>query len=267
MASIAKDPNGCKRLLFVDSDGRRRTIRLGKLPMKAAETIKHHVEVLLSCRASGTPWPVPTAQWVNELSNDLANKLARVGLIPPRHRLTVADYLDSWLAEKKTLGYKPATLAVTQTMLEELRKLFATRLLSDITIEDAQSYRSAMQSRGLRPATIARRLGRARQVFSDAVRQGLIAANPFERIRVRSGNPAERRVYVSVADTLRVIEHCPNVWWRLLVALASAPSQDTFGINGLQFAAGIFRGHLPVDAALPSVEGYRPRRNFLLKKT
>jgi len=132
----------------------------------------------------------------------------------------VADYLDSWFAEKTTLGYKPATLIVIQTMLEGLRKLFATRLLSDITIEDARSYRSAMQSRGLRPARIARRLGRARQVFSDAVWQRLIAANPFERIRVRSGNPAERRVYVSVADTLRVIEHCPNVWWRLLVALA-----------------------------------------------
>ena len=132
----------------------------------------------------------------------------------------MADYLDSWFAEKTTLGYKPATLIVIQTMLEGLRKLFATRLLSDITIEDARSYRSAMQSRGLRPARIARRLGRARQVFSDAVWQRLIAANPFERIRVRSGNPAERRVYVSVADTLRVIEHCPNVWWRLLVALA-----------------------------------------------
>ena len=34
------------------------------------------------------------------------------------------------------------------------------------------------------------------------------------------GDVAERRAYVAVADVARVIGHCPNVWWKLLVALA-----------------------------------------------
>ncbi len=44
MASIVKDPNGRKRLLFVDQDGSRKTIRLGKCSQKQAETFKVKVE-------------------------------------------------------------------------------------------------------------------------------------------------------------------------------------------------------------------------------
>src|SRR5262249_41890503 len=64
------------------------------------------------------------------------------------------------------------------------------------------------------------RLGHARQVLEDAVRQGHLPANPWRHLRQRQGDPAERRAYVPVADAQRVLDHCPNVWWRLLVALA-----------------------------------------------
>jgi len=47
MASIAKDKNGCRRILFVAPDGRRPTIRLGKVSQRAAEGVKDRVEQLL----------------------------------------------------------------------------------------------------------------------------------------------------------------------------------------------------------------------------
>jgi hypothetical protein len=53
MASIANDPNGRRRILFIAPDGRRKTIRLGKVPQRAAETIRVHVEHLVSAAASG----------------------------------------------------------------------------------------------------------------------------------------------------------------------------------------------------------------------
>src|SRR5262245_51770087 len=80
--------------------------------------------------------------------------------------------------------------------------------------------RSEMQARGLRSATVHRRLGHARQIFEDAVRLGHLGANPFKHVRHRAGDPSERRAYIPVADAQCVIDHCPNVWWRLLVALA-----------------------------------------------
>ena len=39
-------------------------------------------------------------------------------------------------------------------------------------------------------------------------------------MRQRAGDPSERRAYVAVEDVERVIEYCPSVLWRLLVALA-----------------------------------------------
>ena len=56
MASISKgpkDPNGRKRILFVAPDGRRKTIRLGKAPIRTAEAVKVEVEHLLSAKVAG----------------------------------------------------------------------------------------------------------------------------------------------------------------------------------------------------------------------
>ena len=47
MASIARDKNGNRRILFVAPDVRRPTIRLGKVSQWTAERIKGRVQKLL----------------------------------------------------------------------------------------------------------------------------------------------------------------------------------------------------------------------------
>ena len=46
------------------------------------------------------------------------------------------------------------------------------------------------------------------------------AERGWKHVRQRSGDPSERRAYVSVADAERVIDRCPSISWKLLVALA-----------------------------------------------
>ena len=54
MASIARDKNGRRRILFVAPDGKRPTIRLGKVSQRTAEAIKYRVEQLLErCNSIG----------------------------------------------------------------------------------------------------------------------------------------------------------------------------------------------------------------------
>jgi hypothetical protein len=55
MASISKDPNGRKRVLFEHSDGQRKTIRLGKVSMRTARTVKAHVFASPSRSRTGSP--------------------------------------------------------------------------------------------------------------------------------------------------------------------------------------------------------------------
>jgi hypothetical protein len=44
VASIAREKNGNRRILFVAPDGKRPTIRLGKVSQRTAESIKYRVE-------------------------------------------------------------------------------------------------------------------------------------------------------------------------------------------------------------------------------
>jgi integrase len=193
---------------------------LGKISRKDAEGVRRHVEALLASKISGQPIPQPTAAWLAALGEPLRGRLARVGLVEHQERLTVDELLSSWLASKRSAGHKPTSLRAWGQTAAELSQLFGTRPLASLAHADGEAFRGAMQARGLRATTVHKRLGHARAILEDAVRLGHIPANPWKHVRQRASNPAERRAYVPIADAERAIEFCPNVWWRLLVALA-----------------------------------------------
>ena len=102
MASISRDPNGRRRILFTALDGKRKTIRLGKVSQRAAEAVKYRVEQLLAAKLTGHALEADTARWMAELSDDLAAKLARAKLIPSRERqvTTLRPFLEDYIAER-----------------------------------------------------------------------------------------------------------------------------------------------------------------------
>lgn len=220
MASISNDPGGRRRILFVAPDESRKAIRLGKMDRKSAEAIARHVEALLAAKIGGQPVPRDTAVWLAGIGASLRDKLAAVGLVDPQRRLTVGEFLTNWLADKKSAGHKPTSLRAWGQTVAALVEQFGPRPLGSLTHSDGEAFRSTMQGRGLRATTLHKRLGHARQMLEDAVRLGHAAANPWKHVRQRGGDPSERRAYVSIADAERVVEHCPSLLWKLLVALA-----------------------------------------------
>ena len=56
-----------RRILFVAPDGRRPTIRLGKVSQRAAESIKYRVEQLLESLNLHRPMEADLAEWVADL--------------------------------------------------------------------------------------------------------------------------------------------------------------------------------------------------------
>lgn len=220
MASIANDPNGRRRILFMAPDESRKTIRLGKCDRKSAEAIARHVEALLAAKIGGQPVPRETAVWLTGIGAALRDKLAAVRLVEVLQRLTVDEFITNWLADKKAAGFKPTSLRAWGQTAASLKTQFGQRVLASMAHADGEAFRSTMQGRSLRATTIHKRLGHARQMLEDAVRLGHLPANPWKHVRHRSGDPSERRAYVAIADIERVIEHCPSVLWKLLVALA-----------------------------------------------
>lgn len=220
MASIVNDAGGKRRILFMNPQNQRKAIRLGKCDRRHAENICRHIEALLVARITGQPIARSTAVWLTEIGTKLRDRFAAVGLIEQERRMTTGEFLAKWLEGKKASGYKPATILAWGQTVKELTELIGTKTLLSLTHTDGEAYRAAMKARDLRLTTINKRLINARQMLEDAVRFGHIDVNPWKHVRQRQGDPSERRAYVPVADAQRVIEHCPNVWWKLLVALA-----------------------------------------------
>ncbi len=224
MASISNDGRGFRRIQFFSTDGKRLSIRLGKTSQRSADAIRVRVEQLLECRRFGRPMDADLQAWVLDLDQQVAGKLHHVGLIAlpesdPKE--TLGHWLDSWLARRRP-DYKRASVLAWGQVVAALKKHFGENCdLVSIDRGKAESFRQAMVASGrLRPTTIHKRLQHARLFFEDAKRDHLIVENPFEHVRHRPGDPAERRAYVTVDHVLRAIEACPNSSWRLLLALS-----------------------------------------------
>ena len=223
MASISKEPNGRRRILFIAPDGKRKTIRLGKVSQRTAEGIKYRVEQLLEALHYKHPVEGELAQWVADLEPRMAKKLAAVGLIAKPETKTTATlgpFLQTWLAGRKG-DYKPASLISWGQVINALTGfLGADCPLVDVTSAKGEAFRQSMLAAGLRATTIHKRLQHARMFFTHAKRQCLVDANPFEFVRHRPGDASERRAYVPADNVQRVIEHAPNGTWKLLIALS-----------------------------------------------
>ena len=108
MASITKQPNGRRMIQFIGPDKKRRSIRLGKVPQKAAVAMKLRVEALVASAITGHAIDDETARWVAGLDDGLSERLAAVGLIRARARSTLGAFVDSYIASRTDL--KPGTV-------------------------------------------------------------------------------------------------------------------------------------------------------------
>jgi hypothetical protein len=227
MASIAKDgDNGRRRILFIDpSDGRRKTLRLGRCSDRAAETVCRHLEELVSAKIRGHAIGPATAAWLGEISDGLQERLVKVGLTESRDRAPAAlgqftaGYIDSRRADAK-----PRTIInLCQSRRELVGHFGEGRAMREITSGDAIEFRSAMLGRGLADNTVRRHLGRARQFFSAAIDKRLIEKNPFIHREIKvavRGNPA-RRQFIAREVIDRVLAVCEDdVQWQAIIALA-----------------------------------------------
>src|SRR4051812_42325298 len=101
MASITRETNGRRTIQFVAADGKRRTIRLGKVSQKIAEEVKGRVEHLNAAVISGCSIDGETARWLTAIGQDLHDKLAAVGLIAGRKTARLKGFIDDYIAGRK----------------------------------------------------------------------------------------------------------------------------------------------------------------------
>ena len=69
MACIVNDTNGTRRIQFIGPDGKKRTVRLGKIDRRSAESINRHVEELLGATIGGQPVARQTMEWLKSIGD------------------------------------------------------------------------------------------------------------------------------------------------------------------------------------------------------
>src|SRR5262249_10868998 len=84
MATLFRENNGNYRVQFLGPDGKRRGVRLGAGAEEQAERQRAYVEDILQSRRNGHSPQAATTRWLSNIGDELAEKLARVGLIEPR---------------------------------------------------------------------------------------------------------------------------------------------------------------------------------------
>src|SRR5262245_44940893 len=143
MASLYKNKAGERFIQFVDGSRKRRSVRLGKIPQKAAETIKAKVESLSAAIISQTSWDRETASWVAKLEPSLHDKLASVGLVPKRttaQHSTLGPFLDAYLKGRSDVKGSTA-IAYGHTRRCLIEYFGANKPLKDITPADGDDWR------------------------------------------------------------------------------------------------------------------------------
>ena len=219
MASISNDPNGRRRILFVDANGDRRTIRLGKVPLRYAESVKVKVEDLVSASINGHAPRDETTRWLASLDRALYEKLARIGLAKQREVATLGAFTLAYIDGR--VDIKPRTRINLQQARGYLLDHFdAERPLRDFTAGDAEDFRLNLIGQGKSDNTVRRAIGRARQFFRAAGQHGLVDRNPFEGIAASVRANPQRFHFVGREDAQKVLEACPGAQWRVIFALA-----------------------------------------------
>jgi len=219
MASISNDSNGNRTIQFVGADGKRRSIRLGKVNAKHAKAFKLKVETLASAIAAKLPLDTETATWLGNIGNDLAEKLAAVGLMPERQSRTLGEFLNAYLKRRKA-DSKPNTIKNIYRVIHDLTTFFgADAGLRSISVEKAEAFKAYYVEKELAPATIYRQLKFAKMFFALAVQAKYISENPFANVRGQSYTPTKRQYYLTLDDTHRVLE-VANPTWRTIIALS-----------------------------------------------
>ena len=264
MASVSKAPRGQKIVQFVSPAGGRRSIRLGKVDMRGAESVARHVESLLSQKICGQAMTRETAAWLSDLPIPLKLKLAKVGLIEAElpgdapaeepKKTFLGAFLDGYILSRRDV--KPATRLVWQQPCRNLKVFFGEdKRLHDITPGDCKQFKEWLLTQKLAQTTKAKRLKFAREFFNAAKDHKFIESNPFAGVKIPPGDVSTRQHFVGrdvVARLLAVAD--PD--YRIIIALSRfgglrCPSEVlSLEWRHIDFKAG------RIQVTSPKTEGY-----------
>jgi integrase len=212
-----------RTIQFVGADGRRRSIRLGKISEQDAVGIKLHVDRLIQSKFGNMPVPGDTASWLGGINEVLYDRLVRGGLCQPRAidmrgQKRLGEMLDEYIARRNDL--KDGSIKMLKQSRDKLVEYFgADKLIGSITAADAADFKRTRLKTDA-AGYVSKQIQLSRQFFKDAVEREILDKSPFSKIKPGSQkNPARMR-FIARETIDQAINHASDLDWKLIIAFA-----------------------------------------------
>jgi integrase len=201
--------------------GQRKSIRLGSVPKKLAETVCSQVEGLVNSRVMNVSYSQETAKWLGGIDDELHEKLAKVGLVTARQTVRLADQLERYI-QAHSGGKETSTLEKWRFDRDRLIQFFGTnRDIKTVTRSECDQYKTWLYSeKHFADSTVGRAIRNARMFFAAWVRDGILSRNPFDGVKSSNAIDESRNHYIPTETVELAMEYCPDAEWRAIFALA-----------------------------------------------
>ena len=238
MATLRKQTANSWQIRVVVRGGRI-NLSLSDLTEWQANKWKEFVEAIANSINYDRPLDRKSIEWLSSLTPEQRKKLSDKGIIDPdpdqveeKKETTLSEYLEDYFSTRRS-DVKKATWIFYEHTRKRLVEFFGDRTIRSITPKDGKDFRKWLEktnkrdkateegkSIGLSINTVKRRTGLCRQVFAQAIRDGLLDRNPFEGLSTSVRSNEDRKVYVGLDDFAKVLEKAPNAKWKSLLVLA-----------------------------------------------
>ena len=160
--------------------------------------------------------------------NRLAAELTlNPGIADTGRPIKLGDLFIRYLDSRTDL--RNATLKLHRSTTKYLREFFGAEIYIDrITRAMGSNWRAAMATGKLSSnpkretmaeASVCIHVRNAKTIFNHAMRDDLVLFNPFDRLKGTAAEPDKDWKYVSLEELDKLLDACPNVGWKILIAL------------------------------------------------
>lgn len=225
MASMSEVDEG-RRIYFKAANGSRQILYVSRMNKKKAEGVLRCINDLERCAVDGSIPSPSTTMWLADISADFHGKLSKHGLCqprkavePPAAAVTLGGLIENFQRRPKWAKIAEGTRVNHRNSFRHILEYFgADRDAATISETEAEDMVETIEQR-LAEATAARIAGAASMIMRYGVRSRLLQINPFEGTK-RGSFVTPHKAYVKAETCLEVIDACPDLETKLVVALA-----------------------------------------------
>jgi integrase len=221
MSSVYKTKDRGWYCVFTQPSGTRRSIYLGRISKKAADTIQTYVDRIIASNHVGLPPDQSVQEWLSLCDTKFRVKLLESGLIArwegPKESPSLSSFWDAYL--EKRIDFAVSSRKGFTTAKRHVIAFFGDRKISEISVGDAKQFALEMEHKHS-SAHAKKIVERLKQVLQNAVDCKLLQENPFGRISVKARLNKTRGHYLPEAEALELLQHFGSAYGRAVFVLS-----------------------------------------------